>query len=128
MAAPADGGVGICQIRDNTATDYGGGVYLKSGSLIVNAGAVSAYGKRRITYTDTSGNYVYWGNRAGENGGTDSESSYSSCGNSWFSESGSVRRSGEVLTGTEITVGGTDCRYSDDDLVAGVSGWSGIVE
>lgn len=115
------------QIKDNIATSYGGGVYLKSGTLIVNAGIISAYGKRKITYDDISGTYIYSGNKAGANSGTATAGIYANCGNAWFSENGTIKKSGEVLTGTEITVDGTNCHYSDEDVVVGIDGWSATV-
>lgn len=117
---------GYPQISENTASVYGGGVYLKSGNLIVTVGIVSAYGKRKNSSANSS--TYYSGNKAGENSGTSTEGMYAECGNSWFSEDGVVKKSGETLVGTEITVGEKTCHYSDEDLVVGVDGWSAIVE
>lgn len=100
------------KIHDNKATETGGGIYLKSGSLIVKKGIISAYGKRRVS--STSSDYYYNGNKAGENKGTSSKESYSDAGNSWYKE--------EAAT---VTIDGAkqNDSYNDEDVVVGVEDW-----
>ena len=129
LALSDDSDSGVAQILDNTATGYGGGVYLKSGSLTVTAGIISAFGKRVQENAYGGAAYYYSGNKAGENrnAGTAAENeSYSECGNAWFKEAGTIMRLGSELSGTATTVGETACFYSDADLVASVSDWATI--
>ena len=110
-------------IDDNTATNLGGGVYIKSGSFIVKAGVLSAYGKRKANDT-----YYYSGNKAG----AESDGMYSGCGNSWYKETDATitiysnyvyNSITKVLSSDENTPTET---FSDDDVVAGVKDWTEI--
>ena len=105
---------GYGEIIDNIASLYGGGLYIKSGTLAVNKGIISSYGKRKID----KASYFYSGNKAGENKSTSSNiEEYSGCGNSWFCEKGTVTAGNSTLTRS----------YSDEDIVVGVSNWQGLV-
>lgn len=104
------------QITGNSASFSGGGAYIKSGTFLIQAGAIDSYGKR----TASDGQNYYQGNKADS-------------GNSWYRENdGVIKISSYVQNSATKVVTETKAeqteRFSDADVTVGISGWIGISE
>lgn len=104
------------QITGNSASFSGGGAYIKSGTFLIQAGAIDSYGKR----TASDGQNYYQGNKADS-------------GNSWYRENDGVikislyAQNSAAKDVIETKVEQTET-FSDADVTVGISGWIGISE